>query len=337
MAQATLKQICSRAVALYPGNCSGAVKFIAREMGYAVPEVQANGLIDFFDSPQNNWSVVNEMEAQKAADSGRLVIGGKRDQPNGHVVAVVSGGEVPSGGYSFKFPRFTQQMVKDLRDILTEISRANPPPNQALVGKALTLQNELDGVSTAPGQKAVRDAYRFLSKDLAGVGVLLSQPTMTKVRSIVDGLKDVTNFVSYAVPTKGSYPRSCSTSIGHYPWDPWPAWPGAISNGEKSVFDAWGSESNYLGVKYWAAPLQIFDFSKITPGQQLVTRAPISKGRNEWRFPEHCVLSADLAAGTVFLVRGMQTAEKWFDLEAKDFVGLKLRLSSEEGAWLFKG
>ena len=48
------------------------------------------------------------------------------------------------------------------------------------------------------------------------------------------------------MPNKGNYPRSCSTALG--------PWPGAISNGTKSVFDAWGSKSNYIGVKYWLAP-----------------------------------------------------------------------------------
>ena len=48
-------------------------------------------------------------------------------------------------------------------------------------------------------------------------------------------------------PFKGDFPKSCSTAAG--------SWPGAVSNGDKSVFDAWGSSSNYVGVTYWVAPV----------------------------------------------------------------------------------
>jgi hypothetical protein len=46
----------------------------------------------------------------------------------------------------------------------------------------------------------------------------------------------------------GRYPRSCSTAMG--------GWPGAISKGEKTVFDSWGSAKGYEGVKYWTPHLR---------------------------------------------------------------------------------
>ncbi len=41
----------------------------------------------------------------------------------------------------------------------------------------------------------------------------------------------------------GLYPLAMSTSIG--------SWPGAMSNGDKTVFDAWGKELSFSKVKFW--------------------------------------------------------------------------------------
>jgi hypothetical protein len=41
----------------------------------------------------------------------------------------------------------------------------------------------------------------------------------------------------------GLYPLAMSTSIG--------SWPGAMSNGDKTVFDAWGKDAAFNKVKFW--------------------------------------------------------------------------------------
>lgn len=41
----------------------------------------------------------------------------------------------------------------------------------------------------------------------------------------------------------GLYPLAMSTSIG--------SWPGAMSNGDKTVFDAWGKDLSFSKVKFW--------------------------------------------------------------------------------------
>jgi hypothetical protein len=154
----SLKNECEQVQQLYVGNCSGAVKAIAKDWGCPLPEKDANGLIDFFNTASSGWRAVSADDAQKLADMEWLVIAGKKDSPNGHVVAVMPGGQKASGGYSY----------------------------------------------TTDGKKATAANH-------------------------------------------GNYPRACSTAMG--------SWPGAVSNGEKTVFDAWGGVENYRGVKYWAAPV----------------------------------------------------------------------------------
>jgi hypothetical protein len=45
------------------------------------------------------------------------------------------------------------------------------------------------------------------------------------------------------MPNKGMFPPAMSTSLG--------AWPGAISDGDKTVFDAWGSPQLFGAVTFW--------------------------------------------------------------------------------------
>lgn len=42
---------------------------------------------------------------------------------------------------------------------------------------------------------------------------------------------------------RGSYARVMSTSMGH--------WPGAKSNGEKTVWDPWGNDDQFKKVRFW--------------------------------------------------------------------------------------
>lgn len=78
-----------------------------------------------------------------------------------------------------------------------------------------------------------------------------------------------------------------------------------------------------------------FDFSTLWPGMALVTRVPLLRAR-AWAYPTFCRLTFDVPVGTSFSVRGIQTVEKWFDVEAKNQVGLKLRCSAGEGAAIFR-
>lgn len=46
------------------------------------------------------------------------------------------------------------------------------------------------------------------------------------------------------VRVAGSYPLAMSTSIG--------SWPGAMSNGDKTVWDPWGNDDAFDAVRFWA-------------------------------------------------------------------------------------
>jgi hypothetical protein len=47
----------------------------------------------------------------------------------------------------------------------------------------------------------------------------------------------------YKVRPRGSFPRAMSTSLG--------GWPGARSYGDKTVWDAWGDDTEFKKVKFW--------------------------------------------------------------------------------------
>ncbi len=162
MATTPLNAACDLAHLKAQGNCSGAVKIIAKEMGVTLPDYDANHLIDFFNDPKNGWVSVSEQDAQDAADSDRLVVAGKKATQNGHVVVVMPGRMKSSGGYNYTDKK---------------------------TGKIMTAADH------------------------------------------------------------GRFPRSCSTAMG--------GWPGAISKGEKTVFDSWGSAKGYEGVKYWTPHLRL--------------------------------------------------------------------------------
>lgn len=48
---------------------------------------------------------------------------------------------------------------------------------------------------------------------------------------------------TFTVASKGLYPLAMSTSIG--------TWPGAMSKGDKTVWDPWGTDASFAKVKFW--------------------------------------------------------------------------------------
>jgi len=156
--KAKLLTACQMAFTLNSGNCSGTVRDVAKAMGAPLPSYDANSLIDYFQT--HEWTMVDELKAQSLADVGHLVVAGKKNAAgSGHVVVVMPGGMVPSGGYKYTDKKTGKVMVAAFH---------------------------------------------------------------------------------------GKHPRACSNSSG--------GWPGGISNGDKSVYDSWGSDKNYALVTYWSAP-----------------------------------------------------------------------------------
>lgn len=241
-----LKSACTAGRTKFPADCSGAVKHIAFQLGSALPSLNANQLVDYFNEAKNGWTVVDETRAQTLADAGNLVIAGKRDSPNGHLVVVYPGGKKASGGYAYTDKKS---------------------------GKSMMAANH------------------------------------------------------------GQYPRACSSSLG--------GWPGAVSEGDKTVFDSWGSATNYVGVRYWSAPPlgPVADLrpliQRVSPGSLVANRIAIHKGRI-WRHAAACQIGCDLLPGTLFTIGCLHTVEKWVELAANHLYPLKLRVSAEEFGSLFE-
>ncbi len=70
-----------------------------------------------------------------------------------------------------------------------------------------------------PGDKILNGGYQFFSKKLN---------------------KELT------LPRRKAFPRAMSTSIG--------TWPGAMSKGDKTVWDPWGNDTTFAEVRFWAEP-----------------------------------------------------------------------------------
>ncbi len=72
--------------------------------------------------------------------------------------------------------------------------------------------------------------------------VIIVYPGLRKPRGGY-GYTDKTG-AAKTVAVKGSYPLALSTSLG--------SWPGARSNGDKTVWDPWGKDASFELVKFWA-------------------------------------------------------------------------------------
>lgn len=117
-------------------GCSGCVKFFdKKKFKVNLPDVRANELIDHM---AKNWTEVTKDEAQKHADAGRFVVAGKAETTgSGHVVVVLPGGPVESGGYNDRKGRKLPSKGKYPRSCSMS-SSANPWPGAISTGDKST-------------------------------------------------------------------------------------------------------------------------------------------------------------------------------------------------------
>ena len=151
-----LKQACDAAYALHPHSCSHAVWHVIKQYLPNQPWMNANALVEHLRG-QAHWKVVASGQVGRLAREGVLVVGGKTESSNGHVIVVYPGGDLPAGGYTY---------TKN--------------------GKTETLR------------------------------------------------------------TRGSYAPAMSTSQG--------AWPGAMSKGDKTIWDPWANDAKFAQVTFWQLP-----------------------------------------------------------------------------------
>jgi hypothetical protein len=150
-----LKAACDAAYEANKGSCSHAVMSVIHAvLDPKMAHRNANGLVDHWET---TWSEVSLDDGFHLANLGRVVVGGRKATPNGHVVVIYPGDRILNGGYLF----FSKKLNKEL-----------------------------------------------------------------------------------VLPRRKAYPRAMSTSIG--------TWPGAMSKGDKTVWDPWGNDATFGEVRFWA-------------------------------------------------------------------------------------
>jgi hypothetical protein len=149
-----LRQACDAAYAANKTSCSNAVTAVVQAVhDPQYVHRQANLLIDWMTT---TWREISLEDGFAAANKGVVVVGGKKESTNGHVIVIYPGIKIFNGGYEYFW---------------------------AKGNKMLTLQG------------------------------------------------------------KTTYPRCMSTSMG--------SWPGALSCGDKTVWDPWANDDKFALVKFW--------------------------------------------------------------------------------------
>jgi hypothetical protein len=98
-----LKETCDKAYDYGPAqeSCSHAAWYVIQQLVNKLePYRKANELIDYMSGP-NDWHEVGIEEGWKLANEGKVVIGGRKDSPNGHVIVIYPGTKIPGGGYMY--------------------------------------------------------------------------------------------------------------------------------------------------------------------------------------------------------------------------------------------
>ena len=95
-----LKQACDAAYALYPNSCSHAVWHVIKQYLPNQALMSANALVEHMRG-QAHWKIVPAGQVGRLAREGVLVVGGKSEATNGHVIVVYPGPDTTAGGYSY--------------------------------------------------------------------------------------------------------------------------------------------------------------------------------------------------------------------------------------------
>jgi hypothetical protein len=101
-ARAALKQACDEAFVYAPAahSCSHAVWYVIQKLVDAkAPLRTANDLLTYLTK---NWQSVSLEDGWKLANKGAVVVGGKREAANGHVIVIYPGDKVAGGGYPYQ-------------------------------------------------------------------------------------------------------------------------------------------------------------------------------------------------------------------------------------------
>ena len=128
-----LKKACDEAFNYPPAatSCSDAVWYVVHKLiNPKEPQRNANGWIDYltlrdalhqradpykmFEAASDDWHEVTADEGWKLANEGKVVIGGKKDTPNGHVIVIYPGTRIGGGGYLYDYTNKITGKVEQL-------------------------------------------------------------------------------------------------------------------------------------------------------------------------------------------------------------------------------
>ena len=132
-----------------PRDCNVAVWKFLQLTGQSINGTNPNGhapfanvIMDKLGAPGSGWRSVSLDDGIKAANDGKIVIGGTKDDGHGHVVAMLPGPLQPSGG-------FANQNGK-----VMPYSTTQYPP-------VLSASSSLYPGTRSDGDKTVRDPFSF--------------------------------------------------------------------------------------------------------------------------------------------------------------------------------
>jgi hypothetical protein len=111
-----LKKACDEAYSYAPAanSCSHAVWYVIQKLINPQERLRtANDLIDYMVASKD-WREVTVDEGWQLANEGKVVVGGREDTPNGHVIIIYPGGKIPGGGYKYNFTNKRTGKVQQL-------------------------------------------------------------------------------------------------------------------------------------------------------------------------------------------------------------------------------
>jgi hypothetical protein len=113
-AVAELKKACDAAYAANQTSCSNAVWDVIKAVHDPKQEYrQANALVDWMTI---TWSTVTLDDGFLAANQGAVVVGGKKETTNGHVILIYPGAKILNGGYQYYWAAGKKTMTMPRKD-----------------------------------------------------------------------------------------------------------------------------------------------------------------------------------------------------------------------------
>jgi hypothetical protein len=147
-ARTALKQTCDEAFTYAPAakSCSHAVWYVIQKL--VDPNAAFRTANDLITYMTTNWTRVTLEDGWTLANKGVVVVGGKREADNGHVIVIYPGEKVAGGGYQYS----AKNKLTGLMETLTMRSHGMKP-------RCLSRSMDSWPGGTSKGEKNVFDPW----------------------------------------------------------------------------------------------------------------------------------------------------------------------------------